>query len=57
MTMDVMTLTGEWTRYLLPPDLHREAFFLAHGAPLTGHNGMEATVARVMMHFWWPTVQ
>jgi hypothetical protein len=50
-------LTGEWTRYLLPLSLQREAFFLAHSAPLAVHNGMEATVARVATFFLWPTVQ
>ena len=23
---------------------------------MAGHNGMEATIARITMHFWWPTV-
>ncbi len=43
--------------YLLPLRQQREGFLLAYGAPLAGHNGMEATVACVATYFWWPTVQ
>jgi transposase InsO family protein/dUTPase len=57
LTITASTLSGERTRYLLPPSLQREAFFLAHGAPLAGHNGMNATVARMAAYFWWPTLQ
>ncbi len=56
-TITASTLNGERTRYLLPSSLQRKAFFLAHGAPLASHNGMEATVARMATNFWWPTIQ
>ena len=56
LTITAKTLTGERTCYLLPSVLHQDAYFLAHGAPMAGHHGMEATIARVTMHFWWPTV-
>ncbi len=52
-----MTLTGERVRYLLPPELHIDAFNLAHEAAMAGHMGMEATLARVATHFWWPTIK
>ena len=43
MTTDPETWNPSWKREM--------------AATIAGHTGMEATLARITMHFWWPTVQ
>ncbi len=50
------TLTNKWIQLMLPPELHRDAFRLTHGPAMAVHFGMDANLARVLTHFWLPTM-
>ena len=43
-------------RLWLPEEFRKEAISREHGPVLSGHWGTERTLAKVMDHYWWPSM-
>ena len=45
------------TQLVVPNELRRSVLKLAHDSIMSGHEGINKTVDRVLSQFWWPGVQ
>ena len=41
---------------VVPSALREHVLELAHDVPMSGHTGVRKTKARLLQHFWWPSV-
>ena len=49
------TLLGE-VQVVVPKQLRNHISKMAHDIPISGHEGMDRTLKRITMHFFWPGI-
>ena len=56
MRLDTSPMGSERELIVVPADLRKSLFSVAHSLPYAGHLGVKKTTAKLVNHFYWPNV-